>query len=71
MKKEMNELPPEVQARIRALETLPEAQIDTTDAPEDPRLVRRPARSLLSACKAADHAKNRRGHHCLVQEPRP
>ena len=34
MKKEMNELPPGVQARIRALETLPEAQIDTTDAPE-------------------------------------
>ena len=34
MKKEMNELPPEVQARIRALETLPEDQIDTTDAPE-------------------------------------
>ena len=34
MKKEMNELPPEVQARIRALEALPEDQINTTDAPE-------------------------------------
>ena len=34
MKKEMSELPPEVQAQIRALETLPEDQIDTTDAPE-------------------------------------
>ena len=34
MKKEMNELPPEVQARIQAMEALPEDQIDTTDAPE-------------------------------------
>ena len=34
MKKEMNELPPEAQARIRALEALPEDQTDTSDAPE-------------------------------------
>ena len=34
MKKGMNELPQDVQAQIRALETLPEDQIDTTDAPE-------------------------------------
>ena len=34
MKKDMNELPPEVQAQIRALESLPDDQIDTTDAPE-------------------------------------
>ncbi len=34
MKKDMRELPPEVQAQIRALESLPDDQIDTTDAPE-------------------------------------
>ena len=34
MKKDMSELPPEVQAQIRALESLPDDQIDTTDAPE-------------------------------------
>ena len=34
MKKDMNELPPDVQVQIRALEALPEDQIDTTDAPE-------------------------------------
>ena len=34
MKKDMSELPPEVQAQIRALENLPDDQIDTTDAPE-------------------------------------
>ena len=71
MKKEMNELPPGVQARIRALETLPEAQIDTSDAPEVLDWSDAPARSILPACKAADYAKARRGHHCLVQGPRP
>ncbi len=34
MKKEFTELPPDVQEQIRALEALPEDQIDTTDAPE-------------------------------------
>ena len=34
MKKKMDELPPEAQARIRTLEALPEDQIDTSDAPE-------------------------------------
>ena len=34
MKKDMNELPPDVQAQIRTLESLPDDQIDTTDAPE-------------------------------------
>ena len=34
MKKEITELPPEVQEQIRALEALPDDQIDTTDAPE-------------------------------------
>ena len=34
MKKEITELPPEVQDQIRALEALPDDQIDTTDAPE-------------------------------------
>ena len=34
MKKDMTELPPDVQAQIRALEVLPDDQIDTTDAPE-------------------------------------
>ena len=34
MKKDMTELPPDVQAQIRALEALPDDQIDTTDAPE-------------------------------------
>ena len=34
MKKDMTELPPEVQTQIRELETLPDDQIDTADAPE-------------------------------------
>ena len=34
MKKDFTELPPAFQAQIRALEALPEDEIDTTDAPE-------------------------------------
>ena len=34
MKKDFTELSPDAQAQIRELETLPEEQIDTTDAPE-------------------------------------
>ena len=34
MKKDFAELPPDVQAQMRALEDLPDDQIDTTDAPE-------------------------------------
>ena len=34
MKKDMNELPQDVQAQIRALEALPEDQVDKSDAPE-------------------------------------
>ena len=34
MKKDITELPPDVQAQIQALEDLPEDQIDTTDTPE-------------------------------------
>ena len=34
MKKDITELPPDVQAQIRALEDLPEDEIDTTDTPE-------------------------------------
>ena len=34
MKKDVTELPSDVQAQIRALEALPDDQIDTTDAPE-------------------------------------
>ncbi|MCY3659700.1 MAG: BrnA antitoxin family protein [Caldilineaceae bacterium] len=34
MKKDMAELPTDTQAQIRALEALPDDQIDTTDAPE-------------------------------------
>ena len=34
MKKDINELPSDVQEQIRALEALPDDQIDTTDAPE-------------------------------------
>ena len=34
MKKDSTELPSDVQEHIRALEALPEDQIDTTDAPE-------------------------------------
>ncbi len=34
MKKEITELPSDVQEQIQALEALPEDQIDTTDAPE-------------------------------------
>ena len=34
MKKDMTELPSDVQAEIRTVEALPDDQIDTTDAPE-------------------------------------
>ena len=34
MKKDTTELPPDVQAQVRALENLPDDRIDTTDAPE-------------------------------------
>lgn len=34
MKKDSTELPRDVQAQVRALEALPDDQIDTTDAPE-------------------------------------
>ena len=34
MKRDITELPPDVQAQIKALEDLPEDEIDTTDAPE-------------------------------------
>ena len=34
MKKDITDLPPDVQEQIRALEALPDDQIDTTDAPE-------------------------------------
>ena len=34
MKKDITELPPDVQDQIRALEALPEEEIDTSDAPE-------------------------------------
>ena len=34
MKKDITELPSDVQAQMRALEALPEDEIDTTDAPE-------------------------------------
>ncbi|MCE2465460.1 MAG: BrnA antitoxin family protein [Dehalococcoidia bacterium] len=34
MKKDVTDLPSDVQAQVRALEALPDDQIDTTDAPE-------------------------------------
>ncbi len=34
MKKDISELPLDVQEQIRALEALPQDQVDTTDAPE-------------------------------------
>lgn len=33
-KKDMTELPPDVQRQVRALETMPDDQVDTTDTPE-------------------------------------
>ena len=51
MKKDITELPSDVQEQIRGLEALPEDQIDTTDAPEILDWpIRRQARGLLSAC---------------------
>ena len=34
MKKDMTELPADIQAQMRAREALPDDQVDTTDAPE-------------------------------------
>ena len=70
MKKNITELPADVQAQIWALEALPDDGINTTDAPGDSRLVRRQARGLLPACDAADYAETRRGCQSLVQGPR-
>ena len=67
MKKDMTELPPDVQAQVRALEALPDDEIDTTDAPEilDWSDARRGG--LLPACEATDYDQARRGHHRVVQ----
>ena len=69
MKKDMTELPPEVQAQIRELETLPDDQIDTADAPEilDWSDARRGV--FYRPGKAADYAAARRRHRSLVQGP--
>ena len=67
MKKNITELPSDVQAQIRALEALSDDQIDTINAPGDSRLVRRQARGLLPAREAADYIEARCGHHSLVQ----
>ena len=65
MKKDITELPSDVQAQIRALEALPEDQIDTTDAPEiiDWSDAKRGAfyRHLKN------YPEDRREHHGLVQ----
>ncbi len=35
MKKEIAELPSDIQNQVRALEVLPDDEIDTSDAPDD------------------------------------
>ena len=69
MKKDITELPSDVQAQIRALEDLPDDQIDTTDAPEiiDWSDARRGV--FLPACEAADYAEAGRGHYSRGSRP--
>ena len=69
MKKDMTELPPDVQAQIRALEALPDDEIDTTDAPEilDWSDARRGV--FYRPVKTAEYAEAGRGYHSLVQGP--
>ena len=67
MKKDITKLPSDVQAQIKALEALPDDQIDTTDAPEILDWSRRQARGLLPAREAADYIEAGCGHHSLVQ----
>ena len=70
MKKDITELPPDVQTQIRTLEAMPDDQIDTTDAPEilDCSDARRGV--FYRPVKAADYVAFGRGHHRLVQGPR-
>ena len=58
MKKDINDLPSDVQEQIRALEALPDDQIDTTDAPEIIDWSDAKARGLLPASEAADYAED-------------
>ena len=76
MKKDTTELPADVQAQLRALEALPDDQIDTTDIPEildwsDARrgVFYRPVKKQITLRLDADiiawfkaHARNGRGY---------
>lgn len=76
MKKDIPELPPDNQSRVRALEALPDDQIDTTDVPQildwsDARrgVLYRPVKQQITLRLDADiiawfraHARDGRGY---------
>ena len=80
MKKNITDLPPDVQAQVRALEALPDDQIDTTDAPEildwsDARrgVFYRPVKQQITLRLDADiiawfraHARDGRGYQTAI-----
>ncbi len=80
MKKDMAELPSDVQKQVRALEALPDDQIDTTDAPEildwsDARrgVFYRPVKQQVTLSLDADvlawfraHARDGRGYQADI-----
>ena len=82
MKKDMTELPADIQAQIRALEALPDDQVDTTDAPEildwsDARrgVVHRPVKQQITLRLDADiiawfkaRARDGRGYQTDINE---
>ena len=82
MKKDTTELPPDVEAQVRALEALPDDQIDTTDAPEildwsDARrgVFYRPVKQQITLRIDADviawfraHAPSGRGYQTNINE---
>ena len=67
MKKDITELPSDVQEQIRTLEALPEDEVDTADAPEilDWSDARRGV--FYRPVKQQIYVEDRRGHHRLVQ----
>ncbi len=82
MKKDMTELPADIQAQMRALEALPDDQVDTTDAPEildwsDARrgVFHRPVKQQITLRLDADiiawfkaHARDGRGYQTDINE---
>ena len=76
MKKDITELPSDVQEQIRALEALPDDEIDTTDAPEildwsDARrgVFYRPVKQQITLRLDEDRAASKPVRHAMCTSP--